>query len=74
MTTESIITEISSLGEAKISSPVQKRADGTDGISFVTDNDRVVIEIDGRHITRMVNDGQNLPCFELAGPQTSNLF
>ena len=47
MTAESIITEISSLGEAKISSPVQKRADGTDGISFVTDNNRVVIEIDG---------------------------
>ena len=74
MTTESIITEISSLGEAKISSPVQKRADGTDGISFVTDNDRVVIEIDGRHITRMVNDGQNLPCFELAGPRRQIFF
>ena len=74
MTTESIITEISSLGEAKISSPVQKRADGTDGISFVTDNNRVVIEIDGRHITRMVNDGQNLPCFELAGPRRQIFF
>jgi 6-phosphofructokinase 1 len=74
MTAESIITEISSLGEAKISSPVQKRADGTDGISFVTDNDRVVIEIDGRHITRMVNDGQNLPCFELAGPRRQIFF
>jgi len=74
MIAESIITEISSLGEAKISSPVQKRADGTDGISFVTDNDRVVIEIDGRHITRMVNDGQNLPCFELAGPRRQIFF
>lgn len=74
MTAESIITEISSLGEAKISSPVQKRADGTDGISFVTDNNRVVIEIDGRQIARMVNDGQNLPCFELAGPRRQIFF
>jgi len=66
MNIESMITEISSLGEAKISTPVQKRAGGSDVIRFVTDDDRVVIEIDDRQIARMLNDGQNLPCFELA--------
>lgn len=74
MNNECIITEISSLGEAKISSPVQKRADGTDGISFVTNQDRVVIEIDDRQISRMVGEGQALPCFELAGPRREIFF
>jgi len=74
MNTGSIITKISSLGEAKISTPVQKRADGTDGISYVTDRDRVVIEIDGHQLSRMVNEGQNLPCFELAGPRRQIFF
>ena len=74
MNTGSIITEITNLGEAKISTPVQKRADGTNGISFVTDHDRVVIEIDDRQITRMVNAGQNLSSFELAGPRRQIFF
>ena len=46
MNIESMITEISTLGEAKLSTPVQKRADGADGISFVSDDNRVMIEID----------------------------
>jgi 6-phosphofructokinase 1 len=74
MNTECLITEISSLGEAKIPTPVQKRADGTHGISYVTDQDRVVIEIDDRQISRMVSEGQHLPCFELAGPRRQIFF
>ena len=74
MKTESIVTEIPTLGQAKISTPVQKRADGTDGISFVSDDNRIVIEINDQQITRMVNDGQNLPCFELAGPRRQIFF
>ena len=74
MNTESMITEISNLGEAKIPTPVQKRADGMEGISFVTDQDRVVIEIDDRRVIRMIKEGQNLPCFELAGPRRQIFF
>jgi len=74
MNIESMITEISTLGEAKISTPVQKRADGADGISFVSDENRVVIEIDDHQITRMLNEGQRLPCFELAGPRSKIFF
>jgi len=69
-----MITEISTLGEAKISTPVQKRADGADGISFVSDDNRVIIEIDDHQITRMLNEGQSLPCFELAGPRSKIFF
>ena len=74
MNVESMITEISTLGEAKISTPVQKRADGADGISFVSDDNRVMIEIDDHQITRMLNEGQSLPCFELAGPRSKIFF
>ena len=48
MNTESMVTKISTLGEAKIATPVQKRADDCSIIRFVTDDDRVVIEIDDR--------------------------
>ena len=74
MKTECMITEISALGEAKIPTPVQKRADSTNGIRYVTDDNRVVIEINNQQITRMINDGQNLPCFELAGPRPQIFF
>jgi 6-phosphofructokinase 1 len=74
MNAETIITEIPALGEAKIPTPVQKRADGTDGISFVTDKNRIVIEIDDCQILKMFEGGQRLPCFELAGPRRHIFF
>jgi len=74
MNTECMITEISALGEARIPTPVQKRADSPNGIRYVTDNNRVVIEIDDQEINRIVADGQNLPCFELAGPRPQIFF
>jgi 6-phosphofructokinase 1 len=74
MKAESIITEIPTLGTPKIPSPVQKRADGTDGISFVSDENRIIIEIDDCQILKMVKEGLNLPCFELAGPRRHIFF
>ena len=74
MNAKTMITEISSLGEAKIPTPVQKRADGTEGISFVSDKNRIVIEIDDCQILKMFEDGQRLPCFELAGPRRHIFF
>jgi 6-phosphofructokinase 1 len=74
MNAESIITEIPTLGEPKIPTPVQKRADGTDGISFVSDENRIIIEIDDCQILKMVKEGLNLPCFELAGPRRHIFF
>ncbi len=74
MNTDSIMTEISTLGEAKIPTPVQKRADGTEDISFVTDESRVIIEVDDSRISQIVNKSQPLPCFELAGPRRKIFF
>ena len=74
MSTESIITEIPILGEAKIPSPVQKRAEDTNCINCVSDDNRIVIEIDDLRITQMVSDGQKLQSFELAGPRKDIYF
>ena len=74
MHTESMITEIPALGEAKISTPVLHRADGTEEISFVADEDRVIIDIDDQQVSQMVKNGQSLPCFERAGPRRKIFF
>jgi 6-phosphofructokinase 1 len=74
MNTDSIMTEISTLGEAKISTPVQKRTDGTEDISFVSDESRVIIEVDDSRISQMVKKSQPMPSFELAGPRRHIFF
>jgi 6-phosphofructokinase 1 len=69
----SVNTEITILGEAKIPSPVQNRAKGANRITFVSDNDRVVIDVREHSIVRQVKEGQAPSCFQLAGPR-SNIF
>jgi 6-phosphofructokinase 1 len=74
MNTDSIMTEIATLGEAKIPTPVQKRTDGTEDISFVSDESRVIIEVDDSRISQMVKKSQPMPSFELAGPRRHIFF
>jgi len=74
MNTDSIMTEISTLGEAKITTPVQKRTDGTEDISFVSDESRVIIEVDADRVNQIVKKSQPLPSFELAGPRRNIFF
>ena len=74
MNTDSIMTEISTLGEAKILTPVQKRTDGTEDISFVSDESRVIIEVDAQRVSQMVKKSLPMPSFELAGPRRHIFF
>ncbi|MGB9442865.1 MAG: ATP-dependent 6-phosphofructokinase [Desulfobacterales bacterium] len=74
MNTDSIMTEISTLGEAKILTPVQKRTDGTEDISFVSDENRVIIEVDAQRVSQMVKKSLPMPSFELAGPRRHIFF
>ena len=74
MTIDTIMTEISTLGQAKIPSPVQKRIDGIENIRFVSDQSRVVIEVDSSRINQMIKESQPLPSFELAGPRRQIFF
>jgi len=74
MNIDSTMTAISTLGEAKIPTPVQKRTDGTEDISFVSDESRVIIEVDSDRISQMAKESQPLPSFELAGPRRHIFF
>ena len=74
MNIDTIMTEISTLGQAKIPSPVQKRIDGIEDIRFVSDQSRVIIEVDSSRISQMIKKSQPLPSFELAGPRRQIFF
>ena len=74
MNIDTIMTEISTLGQAKIPSPVQKRIDGTEDIRFVSDQRRVIIEVDSSRISQMIKKSQPLPSFESAGPRQQIFF
>ena len=51
---DELTTEISTLGKATLRSPVQKRADETECISFVSDESRIIIEVDQSRINQIV--------------------
>jgi len=74
MNAEFMNDEIPALGAAKIPTPVQRRADGAGDTSFVSDENRIIIEVDDRQIAALLKDGQSLPCFELAGPRRQIFF
>ena len=74
MHTDELITEIPSLGKATLPSPLQKRADETGSSRFVSDQDRVIIEVDDIRVNQMIKDAKALPCFELAGPRRRIFF
>jgi 6-phosphofructokinase 1 len=74
MNPETLITDIPALGVATLPSPLQKRADEMGSISFVSDQSRVLIEVDATRINRMIKDQKELHCFELAGPRHQIFF
>jgi 6-phosphofructokinase 1 len=74
MNPESLLTEIPTLGPATIPTPIQKRADGNESISFVSDDSRVIIEVSDSRTNQIIQTGNPLPCFELAGPRNRIYF
>lgn len=74
MQTDELITDIPTLGKVTLPSPLQKRADETGSSSFVSDQSRVIIEVDDTRIKQMIKDEKALPCFELAGPRRRIFF
>jgi 6-phosphofructokinase 1 len=73
MDSTSVNTKIPTLGEAKIPSPVQNLTKGANRITFVPDNERVLIDVREHSLVRQVKEGQAPSCFQLAGPR-SNIF
>ncbi|MBW1940293.1 MAG: ATP-dependent 6-phosphofructokinase [Deltaproteobacteria bacterium] len=67
-------TKIETLGDPKIPSPIQQDYKETCSQSFISDTDRVLIDVDPNHINMMCKKNQPLPSFELAGPRRKIYF
>lgn len=70
----SIETDIPVLGPAKIPSPIQKGIKGGYRDDFVSDADRVLIDVGLENVKRAIKDGRTLSSFELAGPRKNIYF
>lgn len=73
MDMESLSTDITRLGACKIPSPVARRSQGSNGITFVSDDDRVLIDINVKRACRPPEEGE-APSYELAGPREHVFF
>lgn len=74
MIQEVIETQIQTLGEAKIPSPLLKEELSGINQLFVTDDDRIMINIRRTDIEELMAAGTVLPTFELAGPRRKVYF
>ncbi len=69
-----IDTAITVLGPAKIPSPIKPPLDDSRCNSFVTNDDRVAVQVDIDKIKQMLEAGMEPPSFELAGPREKIYF
>lgn len=74
MNETAINTEIISLGEAKIPSPIQRRVKNADRLSLVSNKDGILIDVDAANMTETIKKGQTPLSFELAGPRKKIFF
>jgi 6-phosphofructokinase 1 len=68
----SIDTTVLTLGEAKITSPIQTRE--IDKHHFISDDDKVLIYIKSKIIEEFNKEKVPIPAFELAGPRSRIYF
>ena len=68
MPAETPNTNITTLGDAQIPSPVHKRVHGANGFGFVSEADRVLIDVTVNRACKTLADGTLPPSYELAGP------
>jgi len=74
MNFNSIDTNIPILGEAKIPSPIKKSNRGKQLKNFISDDDRIIVDLKLSDITSMIKKGKEPPCFEMAGPRENIYF
>jgi 6-phosphofructokinase 1 len=71
---EPLETTIQTLGPAKIPSPVRNPATDGPGTGFVSDDDKIVVDLNVAHLIPTIQSGGSLPSFELAGPREKIYF
>ncbi len=74
MEPESIDTQVPVLGEAKIPSPVKRKAYDSAPASYVSDDERVLIDVDYQTVWDSFQKGEVPPSFEVAGPRGKIYF
>jgi len=74
MSDKSIEIKIPLIGEAKIPSPYQKRKKEKGQKFFVSDNDRIIIDLNPDELVQQVKAKQEIPSYELAGPRENIFF
>ena len=74
MDTETIENRIPTLGEAKIPSPMHKDANDSSQAVFVSDDERVLIDVDLKQVYNTIRKGETPQSFELGGPRENIYF
>ena len=74
MAQEDIITEIASLGDPKVASPVQKGANGFTVYDFVSDDETVLLDVEYKKLSKRIKKNEPIPSFEMAGPRKKIYF
>lgn len=69
-----IDTKIQTLGKAKIPSPIRKERKNTLNQSFISDSNRVLIDVNANNLIMAVKEGKEIPSFEIAGPRSKIYF
>lgn len=71
---ENIDTEVQTLGEARISTPIQKWEKDPQSRNFVSDSSNVLIDVNTDNLIKTVKRGKTPSFFELAGPRRKIYF
>lgn len=67
-------TEVETLGDAKIGSPIACVGDGAGEEIFKADSERILVDADADKVMEMLEAGKVPPAFELAGPRRKLYF
>lgn len=71
---DSIDSTIQVLGEANIPSPIFKETTAMENLHFVSDDERILINIDPEWIKERISTGKELISVEMAGPRKNIFF
>jgi len=72
--TYGIDTSIMTLGPAKVSSPIEALGRGEEGMCFIPDNERILVNIYESDVTRALTEDKAPLSFERAGPRRKIYF
>ncbi len=70
----SIDREIETLGDPGLSSPILRGRNSIKSQNFVSDDDRILIDVKFNRLAMILKEGKTPPTFEMAGPRSKIFF